>query len=432
MGSTFVTKNRRGVNRMFGANKEPEKYYLQFVPGVVLDVANNQNSSMYTTKKRDLNSIIAHSHIQDSEGGIKAKSFSSKRYYPLLRGIQDVPMKGDPVLLCTIGSVNYYLGPLNTTGDIQYNPDHLGVVNEKFTKFNESKVKNTQLGLSKNYIRSDHVRLQKHFNDLLDDVEGRRPVVNEIIGDMILEGRYGNSIRFGSRDVYPLMMLSNGRPEGNSYEGTQDGSLLAFFTQGSLQQHFQKDVKLPKDFDPSEVQASQEVNEPDIFRLSSDTVADDKDESQKRMIGDIFNYDYYKSQAFLNSDKITLNSKKESMFLSSYQNIYLGAGLGCHIISEGETVIESSNIFLGKQAKIKKDDGGEVEPLVMGEQLRLFLIKILDTIGNVKVSGVQPGISGPIINKSEVEGLKNQLKSSQSSPFNSEYHFIEDNGNKPE
>ena len=61
-------------------------------------------------------------------------------------------------------------------------------------------------------------------------------------------------------------------------------------------------------------------------------------------------------QIFFNSDKITLNSRKESMFLSSFQNIYIGTGLACNIVSEGETIIEASNVFLGKQAKTKKDD----------------------------------------------------------------------------
>ena len=47
------------------------------------------------------------------------------RYYPLFRGIVDVPAKGDPVLLCTIGQIKYYLGPLNIFNNPNWNPDNL-------------------------------------------------------------------------------------------------------------------------------------------------------------------------------------------------------------------------------------------------------------------------------------------------------------------
>ena len=36
----------------------------------------------------------------------------------------DVPTKGDPVLLCTMGGINYYLGPLNTAGNPNFNMDN--------------------------------------------------------------------------------------------------------------------------------------------------------------------------------------------------------------------------------------------------------------------------------------------------------------------
>ena len=54
------------------------------------------------------------------------------------------------------------------------------------------------------------------------------------------------------------------------------------------------------------------------------------------MIGNEYNYEFginksiAEPQLLLNSDRITLNSRKESMFLSAYQNIYIGFGcFGC-------------------------------------------------------------------------------------------------------
>ena len=73
-----------------------------------------------------LNSIIAMPHYT-LEGGLKKASLLGEdaRHYPLMRGMADVPVKGDPVLLCTFGSDNYYLGPLNIGNDVNWNNDIL-------------------------------------------------------------------------------------------------------------------------------------------------------------------------------------------------------------------------------------------------------------------------------------------------------------------
>ena len=70
------------------------------MPGVVLDVVVNSNSTAYTTI-RDLNSIIAKSHVSND---VEQDSVNKTRYYPLMRGMVDVPTEGDPVLLFTFPS----------------------------------------------------------------------------------------------------------------------------------------------------------------------------------------------------------------------------------------------------------------------------------------------------------------------------------------
>ena len=98
--------------------------YLQFVPGQVVEVVTSVASKTYNRKTDALNSIIAKPHITNKP--LKETLLNEEhRYKPLLRGINEVPVKGDPVLLCTFGGVNYYLGPLNTQGDVNFNLDHL-------------------------------------------------------------------------------------------------------------------------------------------------------------------------------------------------------------------------------------------------------------------------------------------------------------------
>ena len=55
---------------------------------------------------------------------------------------------------------------------------------------------------------------------------------------MMFEGRHGNSLRIGSRDVDPYIILSNGRHPKNLSESVTDGSLISITEKGTLKQHF--------------------------------------------------------------------------------------------------------------------------------------------------------------------------------------------------
>ena len=123
-----ISNNKFGKNE-FGINNQNHKdAYVEFVPGVVLDVILNMSSPAYK-EPRDINSIIAKKHLGNWQG----KSMIRTKYYPLLRGLVDVPIKGDPVLLCNFGGIDYYLGPLNSINNPNFNVDPL---NKSKTKRN--------------------------------------------------------------------------------------------------------------------------------------------------------------------------------------------------------------------------------------------------------------------------------------------------------
>ena len=81
--------------------------------------------------------------------------------------------------------------------------------------------------------------MSKPFNPRLDHVSGYTDrAINETHGDMILEGRHGNSIRIGSRHINPYVMISNGRNPINKMENLADGSLISITNNGTLWEHF--------------------------------------------------------------------------------------------------------------------------------------------------------------------------------------------------
>lgn len=418
MGSTFVRKKDiQQSSGTLGKNRQNMPIYIQFVPGHVIDVVTSYESATYSSAGSNINSIIAVSHVGKKTLERKATLGEDNRYFPLFRGIQDVPTKGDPVLLCSIGGVNYYLGPVNSNiNNPNFNRDHLHK-----SELSYSKKKGNIETSSPNFIKNDQLRLQKFYNDDLDhpagDPSGR--AYNEIHGDLVFEGRHGNSIRIGSRQDNPYIYLSNGRGVGSPIESTKDGTLIAILEQGTIRQHFPLDGKLDGE-DVIQDPFLLASDNPDIEneRLMSDLVSfTNGDGDAEEIIYQWGSDDFPGNQLLQTSDRIIINSRSDSLFLSSFSNIHIGSGKSLTISTNAETIIESSNIYLGKKAT------EENEPLVLGEQLKAVLEEIIDAVSSLKVSGVYPGISGP-----PDPGTTSKLSSVKSkvSKILSSKHFIDE------
>lgn len=418
MGSTFVKMDKSKKTGKGGfASSQRSEVFLQFVTGQVIDVATSKLSKSYNSVNHQ-NTIFAKSHIKESTTNPRLPGVA-KRYFPLLRGQVDVPVIGDPVLLCDFGGINYYLGPLNTQNSPNFNIDQYGHIENNPNSVNK-KENTTISGESPSFVKSTYPRMSKPYIDELDDPKELKKSYKDIHGDMMFEGRHGNSIRIGSRNQHPIFMISNGRSKFNNIESLNDGSILSMTDKGSLLQHFQFDAE----FDDS---ADDGKPKPKPFVLASDSVTD-----TKRFIGgDLYNYGYNEPQTLLSSNKITINSTLNDITLSSFNNLLFGSGNNIQIISNKSTTIESSNIYLGKQSKMKHEEGEEVEPLVLGIQLKDFLMEVINVLkdSNAVVNGAAiPLIDSqykPLIPK--WEGLIRKLKKPQ---FFSEYHFIEDNEQK--
>ena len=410
MASSFVKiPPPRSKKKNWLGRPETESVWFQFIPGIVIDVVTSFESAPADNNPRNLNGIVAKPHMGDNKP--LASGTANTIYIPLFRGMVDVPTKGDPVLLCQFGGVNYYIGPLNTMNNPNFNPDHLNKTEPNFNPLRKKRTIIEKLGLSKGFGLIPVNRLQKPYNDVLDK---NTKSFKDIAGDMVFEGRHGNSIRLGSRNVNPYLIISNGRQVTNAIESTRDGGIFAMIQNNKLREYFSKEYKKEGDGDSINIIL-------DPFVLASDSV----DEPIRLIGGDNYNYDFDKPQTFLASDRITLNSRTDNTTISSKINTFIGSGNNIELISNQSTTIESSNVFLGKQAQEKK------EPLVLGTQLTEILKELISILeaANANVQGVPV----PLIEAS-MAPLKIKLKDLQSKlanpPYHSEYHFIEDNGQK--
>ena len=339
MGSTFTTMPGKYDHKgIFGKKKLP--IYMQFVPGVVVSVVTSMDSDEWNKTRRRINSIKALPHITD---GIKKETMigEDNRYYPLLRGIQETPTKGDPVLLCTVGGVNYYLGPLNTAGNPNFNVDNFKTDEVKLN-FEDKEGPTVSIKNNPNFVRQSFSRLQKLLNPELDkplnvDVDTGK----EIHGDLVLEGRHGNSLRIGSRNVNPYIIISNGRSASNIVESSLDGSILALFKHGSIRTHFKMDRSLDLSDREKPVLESYKFTLADgeldsVYSSISDTFASSLGNGQTADVAETLDvtpvlYHYSGSQMFQSSDRITINAKVNK----EYTDINTGQLSGCMFLSAG-------------------------------------------------------------------------------------------------
>ncbi len=392
MGSLFTTSKYAQHKTEFG-NDRPVPFYLQFVPGNVIDVVHSEESLMYNGDTT-INTIIAKPHITDKVGNRKSLNREDFRYYPLLRGITDIPSKGDPVLLCTIGKVNYYLGPLNTFNNSPtWNTDPSLKRETSFTNKNVGST--TDIGLlgeSPNFNKErNYSRLIKYRVEDLDYGNA----INETTGDTIFEGRHGNSIRIGSRSNNPYMFLSNQRYPDNNTETLGDGTIIGITSNGTLEQHF------PYYFFNSptrdDILNENENNEKVFgFTLASDLYLSDE-QSPNRLMGSLISsvnndensndliYNYSDNQMLLHSDRITINSKLDDIYLSSNKDIHIGTKRHLTISTNENLIIESEKTYLGNPKN------ATMESMVLGEKLKEVLNDIVNLLPTIKI----PTMLGP-------------------------------------
>jgi len=343
MGSTFTTFPDKYDQTSVLGTKRKLPVYVQFVPGMVVKVTTGEDSISCEGDASRIGSIIAMPHFGDK--GIRKPSLAGEefRYYPLLRGVQEAPAPGDPVVLCTIGGVQYYLGPLNTEGLPNFNADNFK--NNQVKSSVEDVIYSEGSIETKLFVKDEFSRLQKLLNPKLDspvewkisqDENTSMPFIsNAIHGDLVLEGRHGNSMRIGSRNIHPYIIISNGRAPNNPVETTLDGTILAILENGSIRDHFNIHGDYQTSFDYN-------------FTLADEEFAKSKGKSKaKRSITSTFAkplgrglppnnpaatnvsdeiYNYNKNQLFVSSDRITFNARKENIFLSAYKHIHIGCG----------------------------------------------------------------------------------------------------------
>jgi len=218
-------------------------------------------------------------------------------------------------------------------------------------------------------------------------------------GDVMYQGRWGNSIRLGST-------VQNGLPDKRNFNNWSNvgtnGDPITIFLNGQD----------PNNTKPGYEYCTEDINEDmsSIYMTSTQSIpfiVSNKNyksylKEDTPILPLIFNNS---PQILLNSGRLVLNSKTDHLLLSSQKSIFLGANSTVNVSSKG-MVVDSLDIKLGS-----KD---ATEPMILGNKFLGNLEAILTELSNLcrvigqiqEVSWVNPETGEP----KKIKAVNGQLK----------------------
>ena len=425
------------------------KFYHGHVQKVVLD-ANDLNSFGYPVygAPSDVSQCVLLSPT-DSED-INLPSDYVKKFYlaqPLLRGFADSISRGDSVLYTQIGSIFFYLGPLNTLNNPNYSPDHLYNPNLNPNRIVLDDRKDDENGYNINFVKRAINKVNKIKNILLDrpydtgiGEVGSDAEVESNVSDLTLEGRHGNSFQLGYRFINPYSIIKNNNLNGNN------GSIIGLLSLGRIPDYFDnynllssdRRIGLELETYPTP-NVGNEYKYPGYFIGHGNDAGENTFNMSFGQVEETAEQQTDFDQVIMFSDRITFDAQNNDFTVSAFRNINLGAGRNITITNKGFTVIESQNIYIGKESKNK------AQPMVLGDELRIILLEIMTLLKDSRalVQGVPTPMvdatSSPILPRiqSLIDRLQpREIDEETNSPipgsgggtrFLSQYHYLEQN-----
>lgn len=226
-------------------------------------------------------------------------------------------------------------------------------------------------------------------------------------GDIIYEGRFGNSVRFGSTNIIQSQSANNWSITGSN------GDPITIFRNG-------QNPELPS---PAQNTVVEEINKDlSSIYLTSTQKIPLKVSSQNDYLSygenkPIEPNQYSGAQVILNSGRLVFNTTQDHLMLSSQKSINLNATEGIYTDTTGDTVFQSNKLYLGGTK--------ESQPVVLGDELVSLLTDVLEdlsTLSKTLTNQVSTPIGTPLAPTNliaqtinlKIPGYKQRLKNSLS------------------
>ena len=190
-------------------------------------------------------------------------------------------------------------------------------------------------------------------------------------GDVIFEGRWGNSIRFGSTNTIPNI-ISSGSLNSWSTPPSQNGDPITILRNGqninltgSAQNLTVENIN--RDLSSVYLTSTQQI--PISIASTNDYNSYPTSEAPTTP------NQYSDNQVIINSGRLVFNSKNDHILLSSNKSINLNSQTTINLDSKGDTIISSAQVLLGS-----KD---AVEPVLLGNQTIDLLRELIQDLSKL-------------------------------------------------
>tara|TARA_B100002019_G_scaffold292689_1_gene316692 strand:+ start:461 stop:1744 length:1284 start_codon:yes stop_codon:yes gene_type:complete len=376
----------------FETDLNPPKQYSEVVPtipihyGRVTDICLDENSPLYIDGSYSNIGSISFDFVETSINSSNlAKPLNPfLKTYPLINEIVVILEAPDDDAQSRPESKSYYY--LSVT-NIWNNPEFNALPNT---------IQN-QLNRNREEIEGLSNELDPNGSSGGNFIEtGNTKNLKSFPGDIIMQGRTGNSIRLGSTQF----LNDNSLP--NTYSSNKlTGNPILILRNG---QTISENIQNPRAnfFDTVE-----NINlDPSSFYLTTNQII------PLRSLA--FNTDNYitnaptslnafeNPQAIISSDRIVFSAKKDSIILDADKSVSINSN-GSLNLSTSVTIVDSSIILLGN----KKANS----PVVKGDQLILLLGNLIEAVENFSDAFItktltEGGTIGEIVEAPEVAGVK--------------------------
>ena len=350
-------QSTESIIRLLKELKPKDPLFFEMEPVEVIEVHNDPTTSTFPKLKDNtpdygqIGSLMG--RYLNSEIGFNIDKLQT--FKPLNPLINHTPVIGEIVIGVEYLGQRFYISTLNFRGNVAENTQH---------NISQGPTKNTLLSKADRVIeRSDDSDLTtgKFFKNY-KDTDPRKLLPND--GDVILQGRFNQGIRFGSD-------IKNNKLESSNI----------LITTG-LNKEGEQGTKTKIGFPVEEL--------PDIdgstLYLTSKQTLDDKNKlkftpaKESLVTKELDTFE--DNQIYIGSDRIILNSKTDDIFLTSKNNITL--------TSTKSTVIESPSVLVGGNDASHPVAFGDVVEEVFNLIFSILESGLLAPTGPVKVV---PGIA---------------------------------------
>ena len=334
------------------------KGFSQFIPARVISI--DQSTSL--SNGEIVAEILSPLATRPNQTQLQATPlFSNIKTYPLVNEVVFLLTAPSGDYSSNTGNIKYYyLSTLNIWNNVHVNPTPNPFQNLKPDSQNKS-IADVEAGSSNKSGEQDTNEFKP--GNYFEEKSNIYPLY-PFEGDIIYEGRWGQSIRFGStfpnlntwstvgQAGDPILIVRNGQnPE---LSGPAQSTTEEDINRDLSSIYFTSTQKIP-------IEVS---SQNDYLSYTNNKPVEPKE--------------YFGAQVILNSGRLLFNSTQDHIMLSSQKSINLNAIEGIYTDTIGDTVFQSNRVYLGGTK--------ESQPVVLGNELVSLLTDVLDDLSTLTKS----------------------------------------------